>query len=192
MQGVTPEAVFPVAFPTGTMVEAEGAVWLFDWTGVTRVDPATNEATRYPLESSDGADAPSVVAAVGFGSLWVSDFDGGEVRKYDLTGGTPVDTISTPNPGELLVFGDDLWLANHHTGSVSRIDPSTGEKVATISLGRSGSKGPGSFGVMDDRIWVTVANEGTVAGIDPATDQSIGSIPVEAPGVPCGGIGSFE
>ena len=192
VEGVTPEAILPVGFPTGTLVEAEGAIWLFDWTGVTRVDPTTNEAVRYPLTLGDGTRRPSVVAAVGFGSLWVSDFERGEIRRYGMTGGTPVAIIETPAAAGLLVTGDGLWVANHHDGSVSRIDPALGKVVATIVVGRAGRSGPENFAALGDHIWVTIANEGVLAGIDPAAARSIGSIAVQEPAIPCGGIGSYD
>ena len=188
MQGVTPEAVFEVGFPTGTLVSVDGAVWLFDWTGVTRVDPTTNQATRYPLTAANGEARPAVVAAVGFGSLWVSDFDRDQLRRYPLTGGAPSATIDTPKPTGLLVAADALWVANHRDGSVSRIDPTSGDIAATVAVGKAGPRGPEWFASLGDLIWVTVANEGKVAAIDPATNKAVGSIPVDQPAVPCGGI----
>jgi hypothetical protein len=74
----------------------------------------------------------------------------------------PIDVIDA--------FGS-IWVANHHTDDVSRLDPQTGEEVARISLG-AGS-GPGWFAVTDDSIWVTRQNARGMSQIDPATNTVV-------------------
>ncbi|MFH8251344.1 hypothetical protein ACH3VR_13310 [Microbacterium sp. B2969] len=194
VEGVTAEAEFQTDAPTGTFVEADGAVWLFTRKGVTRVDSKTNEATDIPLLDADGNEASGdygPFGAVGFGSLWVSDFPNDEIRRYAMTGGRPTQIIPSPNSTTMLVLGDDLWVAHHLDGTVTRLDPTSGEVIATVAVGKARKGGPEGLAELDGKVWVSVENEGYVAGIDPATDAVIGTIDALPPATPCGDIGTM-
>jgi len=75
------------------------------------------------------------------------------------SGSSPIDVVAA--------FGS-IWVANHRTDDVSRLDPATGDELARIDVG-SGN-GPGWFAVTDDSIWVTRQNSLGMAKIDPATN----------------------
>jgi YVTN family beta-propeller protein len=185
---IVPEAVFEPDLTVGTLLTAHDAVWAFDWTGVTRIDPATNQVVRFTLKAADGSERPSVFGAVGFGSIWVGDFDKDEVRRYDESSGVLTMVVSTAKPEGLVVAGDAVWVTNHHTGSVSRIDPATNLAVATVKLGREGNSGPERIIAAGGNIWTGIPNELAVGGIDPESNKSLGLIKVLAPGIPCGDI----
>lgn len=74
-------ASVPAGVPTpwGDIATGAGAVWVsVDGTPVTRIDPATHVVTHQFVGGS-GADA----IRFGFGSLWVSDHEHGEVWRID-------------------------------------------------------------------------------------------------------------
>ena len=68
-----------VPTPWGDIATGAGAVWVsVDGTPLTRIDPATHAVT-HQFTGGSGADA----IRFGFGSLWVSDHDHGEVWRID-------------------------------------------------------------------------------------------------------------
>jgi virginiamycin B lyase len=188
---IVPESTFDADVTVGTMLAADGAVWVFDWSGVTRIDPATNQARRFELQGDDGSDRPGVLGAVGSGSIWVSDFDLGQVRRYDEKSGALTATISTPNPEGLLFDKGALWIGDHRSGSVSRLDPKTDRVVATVKVGSVGPSGPERLIAAGGRIWAGIPRDLDIAGIDPAANKAAGTIPITFPGNPCGDLGSF-
>jgi YVTN family beta-propeller protein len=72
-----------------------------------------------------------------------------------------------PN-GLTFAFGS-IWVANHHDGSVSRVDPKTGTTIATIPAGN----GPGYVSSGFGSIWVTDYFENAISRIDPKTNTSV-------------------
>jgi DNA-binding beta-propeller fold protein YncE len=65
-------------------------------------------------------------------------------------------------------FGS-IWVANHHSDDVVRLDPQTGAEQARIFVGDL--SGPGYFAVTDDAVWVTRQNGRGIARIDPTTNE---------------------
>ena len=186
---IVPEAVIDVDFPTGTLQATDDAIWLFDVDGATRVDPVTNGSRRLELRAADGTLRPSYGGMLAEGSIWISDFDYDEVRRYDPADGTLTATIPVDAPAGM-EFGDgSLWVAGHRDGTVRRIDPSTNKEVAAIEVGKDGGSGPHQVAYIDDRVWVGIPNQREVVAIDPETNKVDGRIEVEFPASPCGGIG---
>jgi streptogramin lyase len=107
---------------------------------------------------------------------------------------TPVATTAGGHPALIVDLGVDaapidvavafgsVWVANHHSDSVVRIDPATGLEQARIAF--TDGTGPGWFAVSDDGVWVTRQNHAGAARIDPETNEldpvQAGSLP------PCG------
>lgn len=188
---IVPLATFESGGAGGTLLEADGAVWLFDWTGVRHIDPATNVLTPYEVQGAQGDERPSVLGAVGFGSLWVSDFDLDEVRRYDAETGELTATIETTKPSGLVATDDAIWVADHRTGSVSRIDPEADQVVSRIEVGPEGTSGPDRLFWSHDLVWAGIPNSGSVVAVDPSADAPSGSVKIESPAVPCGDMGSY-
>jgi YVTN family beta-propeller protein len=79
------------------------------------------------------------------------------------------------HPVGIAYRGDDVWVANTDSGTVSRIDPKTRE-VGTIGIGS-----PTTDVVFAGRnIWTGNGSDGTLSEISPVTGQRIGGI--ELPG----------
>ena len=157
--------------------------------GATRVDPVTNESRRLELKAADGTLRPSYGGMLAEDSIWVSDFDYDEVRRYDEADGTLIASIPVDAPAGM-EFGDgSLWVAGHRDGTVRRIDPSTNKELARIEVGENGSSGPHEVAYIDGRVWVGIPSQHEVVAIDPKTNKVDGRIEVEFPASPCGGIG---
>jgi YVTN family beta-propeller protein len=75
-------------------------------------------------------------------------------------------------PIDLVYAFGSIWVANHHSDDVSRIDPESFKEIARIKSG----PGPGWFAVTDDAIWVTNQNAAGVTRIDPKTNQAVATI----------------
>ena len=67
-----------------------------------------------------------------------------------------------------MAFGS-VWVANHHSDDVVRIDPATGLEQARIAF--TDGTGPAWFAVADDGVWVTRQNHDRAARIDPETNE---------------------
>jgi len=80
------------------------------------------------------------------------------------------------------------WVADHHGGTISKIDPRTNTVVASVPVGLTGSSGPQGIAAGLGSVWVDVPNSGTVVRVDPATDTVQATIKVPVEMQPCGGI----
>jgi DNA-binding beta-propeller fold protein YncE len=88
-----------------------------------------------------------------------------------------------------LVAPGAVWVAEHHSGLVARIDPQTNRVVARVHVGLPGSSGPQGIASGLGDVWVGIPNTGEVVRIDPATNKVIARIAVPSTMSPCGGIG---
>jgi YVTN family beta-propeller protein len=77
------------------------------------------------------------------------------------------------------VAAGSVWVTDHQADTVTRFDPATGERQATIQVG----DGPSAvtFGtdlVGGQAIWVANELGGTVSRIDPSSDREVATIQV--------------
>jgi outer membrane protein assembly factor BamB len=186
---IVPEAVFMPDGGVGSIQVTDDAVWVFDLTGVLRIDPATNTSTHLPLTLEGGGI--SVNGAIGFDSIWVSDFSLGQVRRYDPTTGELKATVETRTPEGVLVTEDGVWVANHRYGTVSRIDPGSDQIAAQVEVGPEGGSGPSGLIEAGGDVWVGIPKITALAGVDPDTDAPIGEIGLSYPSGPCGGMSTY-
>jgi YVTN family beta-propeller protein len=170
----------------GKLALTDSAVWVSS--GLWRIDPATN-AVSAPLTTPDR----SAYMNTGEGSVWASDFGYDLVRRYDAATGQLLAVIQLPAgsaPTGITDANGAIWVANHHGGTVSRIDPATNKVVANIKVATPGaSGGPQGIAAGLGSVWVGVSNANSVVRIDPATNAIQAVIPM--PGnvaLPCGGI----
>lgn len=87
-------------------------------------------------------------------------------------GGYPtlvVDLGPDAAPIDVVVAFGSVWVANHHSDDVVRIDPATGAEQARIPF--TDGTGPAWFAVADDGVWVTRQNSMGIARIDPETNE---------------------
>lgn len=165
------QTVYSLAF-------GEGAVWATQDHGVIRIDPSTNTVARTIAVAPD-QEYPALIA-VGYGSLWASNFDANTVMRFDAATGNLVATIPVGNAPEGIAIGpDSVWVTNHHagpggTGSVMRINPATNTVIATIPVGaQQDCCGPQGIAATSTGVWTTVPNLNSVVKIDPLTNQVV-------------------
>jgi hypothetical protein len=149
---------FPSAIATG-----DGSVWVAVQSRaggqnvVARIDPATNEVIeRIPVDG-----LPEWVA-IGGGSLWIGLPVA--VQRVDPETGQVIAEIRGAG-GRLTFAGGSVWAVASAT-SIARIDSSTNDVVATVSLDLPGDgyiiAGPvGTAGA----VWVIAALDGDASGV---------------------------
>ena len=179
----------PVFDPGFDGAFAFGALWVSIGNDeIARIDPATNDVVA------------TITVGVGFrhevaggnGAIWVTNPDEDSVSRIDPATNAVTGTFPS---GGLLPIGvgttpGAVWVANHHappggTGSVVRLNPTTGSIVETIALGGPFEEGgPGGIAANAAGVWVTVPNLGAIVRIDPATNAVNGSVAVQPCGIP--------
>jgi sugar lactone lactonase YvrE len=133
---------------------------------------------------------PHVFFVVGEGSFWVTEFSTGEVIRLPIpsesTSSAAPSTTTVASldsnryplasaPDELAVAGGFVWASEGARQQVQKIDPATGDVLATISLdGYPTSMADGS-----DVVWVASVAKPTerVVGIDTQTNEIVRSHP---------------
>jgi len=117
-------------------------------------DPAT------PADESGGLVAPTGAVFGPDGHLYVCDFAGDDVLRYDGTTGAFLGTFVSPGSGGLdgpdagLVFGPDgdLYVPGFDSNSVVRYDGATGAFEAVVMRESQGLRNPRSLVFRDDGV----------------------------------------
>ena len=151
-----------------------------------RLDPRTGEeVAAIPLENF-----PTNLPEVAFkaGSVWVSSADGfaDAVLKVDPETERVVDRIPVGSPTGLAFGHGSVWVTSSGSGTLSRVDPRTGEVAEEIEVGR------GALDVaVDDgseTVWVASGSffsmenpeHHKLSRVDAATDRVVAQIPIAA------------
>ena len=151
----------------------DGALWVTDAIGaeLLRVDPASGEVqTRRDSPGSPPA-WPSRRTVCGSrsprpGSRASIPRDLSVTLAYQSVGNGPTAVLSA--------FGS-IWVANQVDGTVSRLEPSTGQQQATIPVG----DGPNALGAAaTGSLWVANEFGGSITAIDPVTNTADPAVPV--------------
>lgn len=96
---------------------------------------------------------------------------GGEDSKdEDEKADAPAETTEAPAAPS----GPSLWVAVEN-GNVYRVDPESGEVVATVKAGSY----PSEVAVGDEAVWVANAQSGDVTRIDPETNKATATLDTE-------------
>jgi YVTN family beta-propeller protein len=114
---------------------------------VAKIDTGAGTITlATPLGARPGA------AALGFGSLWVTEPDRALVVRIDGTNGEVRDSIQVgESPAGVAVGEGSVWVTNAGEGTVSRISPETNGVTETLTVGSR----PTGIAVGDGSLWVT-------------------------------------
>ena len=158
--------------PTG-IAFGDGALWIADTIGVrlVRLDPNSGEIRPVPL-----AGEPSGVAFTPSG-VWVSVAPAGIARvdpaDPHLSVTLTYQAVGNGPTAVLYAFGS-IWVANHLDGTVSRLDPSTGEPEDLFPV-RDGSN---ALAASTDSLWVANELDGSISAIDPNASIVEPAIPV--------------
>ena len=103
--------------------------------------------------------------AIGLGSIWIASQFG--LDRIDASTGRLEAYIRLPfAPADLAVGEGGVWVSDHFTDRLWRIDPKRNAVATTIAVGQ----GPSGVAVGAGSVWVASA-DGTVSRIDPNTDR---------------------
>jgi virginiamycin B lyase len=131
---------------------------------------------RLPAESSVGA---------GEGAVWV--LTSGSPRQLiavDPSTNTVARTFPAPEGAVAVRAGlGSVWVSVAAPGQVLRLDPASGEVVATVSVGQSAS----FLALARDAVWV-ISGSGTVSRVDPATNTVASTVSVSSSAISGGDI----
>lgn len=170
-----------------------------------RVDPETLEViAAIPLRS------PHVKTAFGAGSVWVLSSDraspsgpSGKVLRIDPEKDRIVGEITTGDSSSIAFGEGSLWVTGSRDGTVSRVDPDTGETVAEIEVSTGGVVSGLAVDERSGTVWVantgsgppetfvppedyergfrsTPAEDAKLVRVDAATNRVVAEIPIEA------------
>jgi YVTN family beta-propeller protein len=154
---------------------------------VSRIDPETSEV----LSTIKVSRGPMSVAFTPE-SVWVVNFgmSGDTVVRIDpKTNQLMGDPIQTGRaPLSLAVGEGSVWVANHDAHTITRIDATTGQVVANITVPSE----PHRIAFGEGAVWVANFHINSVSRIDPQTNQLVGEpIPIGFPaGNMAAGLGS--
>jgi YVTN family beta-propeller protein len=159
----------PVGDAPVEVAVGEGAIWVSNTgdSSVSRIDPATNEAT----EVVGVAGEPGDLAVGGGGEVWVANREIGAVHRIDPTTGTTtpdrrVDVGFAGTPLDLAI-DEYLWISVVERQLI-QVDPVSGEIVRRIDSIR-----PVNVAARPGGVFVLEA-DGSVTRLDPVTGQPNG------------------
>jgi len=181
-------ATIPVGRSPEHVAVSEDAVWVAnneDGT-VSKIDPGTNAVVE---TVGVGGFPGGVAAAAGSESIWVAKGTDGiaQIRRltenaFDAVGRDAAFSLplrgyaeAATGAGEFVdvaVENDFVWAANYDDKTVLRIDPETGDVVATIEL----PDNPYTLAAGEGAVWVANHADGDVLRIDPATNRVTNTI----------------
>ena len=158
------------------VVAVGGWIWLsrYEPNEVIRVDPATGALT-----TRLGFDSQPNLASDGE-RLWVIAERGGETEVVEIDPNSAAELgeirLDAP-PGFATIDGDNLWVANRGTTTVTRVDLAKRRVATTIDVGAE----PRSVVAAAGSIWVAVNDDGveqtgSVVKIDPALAEVTASV----------------
>jgi ABC-type transport system substrate-binding protein/DNA-binding SARP family transcriptional activator/streptogramin lyase len=127
------------------------------------------------LSPGDGTMVPAVKlgarptdVTAGFGSLWVTEADAGDVVRIGQTRRAVRATIPVgAHPTRIIAAGGQVWVLDPVDRTVSSIDPNTDTVAQTFSVGSN----PSDLAFSSGRLWVADRGNGTVVRLNPVTGR---------------------
>lgn len=150
----------PITLADGVQDLATGydSVWVVGRTRprLTRIDTRSGKRTRYEL----GGDPQRI--AVGAGAAWVSN-DQGFVSRVDVRTGNVRRIGVGREPRGIAVNDDAVWVACSLDGTLTRLDPRSGDVVGrAVEVGEN----PSAVAVFGTTAWVTLLADDAIARVD--------------------------
>ncbi len=98
-------------------------------------------------------------------SLWIASSLGQSLAKFDPAAGREVARYRLPNvPSAVLLVGDELWVANAFTSTVTRVG-----RDGTIIGDYLAGQHPVALAYDDHSVWVANQDSATITQLDPAS-----------------------
>lgn len=190
--------VFTAPMPSsGTIGIGAGSVWVIDRKGGDAADP--DRAALLQIDPENGSVRQRIDGVIGASiavtdnDVWVASAATDRLIRVSVNGGQ-IDLIPTapPEVDDVYPYGvvaanGSLWVANHHAGTIARIDPRTNSIVDTVAWGAPGGGGPTHLAADGASVWVTSVRTMDLAEID-ATSGEITRRYDLAPVGACGGL----
>jgi serine/threonine protein kinase len=133
-----------------------GSLWIVNRAAnsVMDVDPLTSSKRRDDI--TVGQEPTAIAVDVDAKSLWVANYAADTVTRIVMPGPGQTPSLSTfdvgDGPVDVAVDKDAVWVANRLDRSLTRLDPDTGDVVATTRLGNE----PQRVAVGDGFVWLSV------------------------------------
>lgn len=171
-----------------------GSVWLskIKSRAVFRIDPGTDRiVAKIPVGPS-----PELGIGIGLGSVWIADTKDHSLIQIDPDSNTILHKISVDIPketeGSFGIGEGSIWILTNaggtDSGTLTRVDPSSGEIAANIKVEPKSHAAIVAFG----SVWVSSSGHGTVTRVDPKTNSIVAQIAVHgAPRFMAAGEGSI-
>ena len=145
---------------------------------VLRIDPGSNQV----IATIRVGSKPELGIGIGLGYVWIADTKDKSIKQIDPASNKVVRTIAVNLPketeGSIGVGEGSLWALTNEgdtdSGTLSRIDPMTGEVIANIRVNAGSHAALVAFG----SVWVTSTAGGAVLRVDPRNDAVVAEIPV--------------
>jgi len=191
---VPPAARLPLSsLPITARIKVpEGPAWLETGFGslwvskinskeVLRIDPDGNKVMATILVGAK----PELGIGIGLGYVWIADTKDKNIKQIDPNTNQVVHTLAVKNlpketEGSFGVGEGSLWVLTNEgdtdSGTLSRIDPMTGDISANIQVNAGSHAALVAFG----SVWVTSTAAGSVLRVDARNNAVVAEIPVHA------------
>jgi streptogramin lyase len=172
------------SFPSTIMESSAQASCLPpDETPLKRLDPQTGEEEATITLEGFFEEARGQVA-VGAGSVWAlgASEDSHLLLRVDPETNRVADRIPLDSPPTSLAFGHgSVWVTSSGRGTLSRVDPRTGEVAAEIGVGRGATDVAADGGSGD--VWVACwggaePEHNQLSRVDPEANRVVAQIPI--------------
>lgn len=142
------------------------------------VAPQSGDLTRLSSESGraieriDPYASPTGLVS-GYGTLWLTDNQAGNVIRVDPTGLRSPFPVGD-GPTGIAAGEGGIWVTDTGDDKLVRIDPQNDTTLIRIPVGSA----PAGVAVGDGSVWVANSGDGTVSRIDPRSNRVIAKIEV--------------
>jgi len=181
------DTVIPFPDTVLEIVPGDDAMWASVAAGgsevprsIYRIDPNTNAATLVLADMPVSRTSPlSPIETKG--SLLLVENEANRMLRFDaatgrLLGETPLGRF----PIEPKVGFGSVWSQDYEDGAVTRVDPSTGEVMATIPIPPFHGQGPRDLVAGSKLLWAITPRTDVLVGIDPARNRVAKTIELDA------------
>ena len=171
-----------IAVPVGPawLETGFGSLWVtkINSKEVLRIDPGSNKV----IATIRVGSKPELGIGIGLGYVWIADTKDRSIKQIDPNSNKVVHTIAVKLPketeGSIGVGEGSLWALTDDgetdSGTLSRIDPFTGEVIANIRVNAGSHCALVAFG----SVWVTSTAGGAVLRVDPRNNTVVAEITV--------------